>query len=106
MRSGDAVLARLERLEAENSALRRRVDELAAPSTTRSAGDPLTRRDMLRRAGRGAAAMGLGVLGASMLALTEAGPALANQRCAIVWRNRCMYTPGKPISVPLSRRAL
>jgi len=82
MSNVDAVLARLERLESENRALRERLDELqgqAAPaSPTSGAPGSLTRRDVLRRAGTGVAALGIGALSASVATLAQASPALAS----------------------------
>jgi len=75
----DAVLARLEQLEAENRALRARVDQLKGTSAEDDpvAGGGFSRRDVLRRAGTGAVALGIGVLGASVATLAQASPALA-----------------------------
>ena len=79
MRNIDAVLARLERLETENGALRARVDELEGPSGVRDHGpaDQVSRRDLLRRAGTGMAAVGMGALAASVATLVQASPASA-----------------------------
>jgi hypothetical protein len=79
----DAILARLERLErleTENAALRRRLDELDRPSAATAAepGPHVSRRDVLRRAGSGAAALGIGALGASMAALSQPAPVRAD----------------------------
>jgi hypothetical protein len=76
----DTLLARLERLEGENSALRARLEVLEAPSAADPlpADPPVSRRDLLRRAGTTVAAVGVGLLGASMATLSQASPALAN----------------------------
>jgi hypothetical protein len=77
----DLILARLERLEAENVALREQLAgqrEVAAPAGPVSSKDRVSRRGLLRQAGAGAAAVGIGVIGASMASLAGPGPVRAN----------------------------
>jgi hypothetical protein len=77
----DLILARLERLEAENVALRQQLAderEEAAPTDTVASTDRVSRRGLLRRAGAGAAAVGIGAIGASVASLARPGPVRAN----------------------------
>ena len=74
----DGILARLERLEAENAALRREVrpvllDGAVAPDRTAAS---LSRRQLLRRAG--VSAMGVGALALTAVGVIPASGALAD----------------------------
>jgi len=76
----DAILARLQRLEAENVSLRERLDAVTGPT---SAEEPepsatVSRRKLLRRAGTGAATLGIAVLGGGVMAHSQASPARAD----------------------------
>lgn len=103
MTDQDGILARLERLEAENAELRARLDGLtggggtgvaaAAADTTPVAAvgpvvgqttgatgmgaAPVSRRDLLLRTGAGVAAAGVAAVGASVASLAQAAPVLA-----------------------------
>jgi hypothetical protein len=81
----DTILARLERLEAENAALRGRLDG-GAP--TASVGEipaaGVSRRQLLRRAGAGAAALGVGTVLASATTLGRADRVRAADGDAVV----------------------
>jgi hypothetical protein len=76
----DAILARLDRLEAENAALRQRLDSVNAEPAPGDAppSDQVSRRDLLRRVGTGVTALGIGAVGASMLTLAQPGPVRAD----------------------------
>lgn len=78
----EGILARLDRLEAENTVLRKRVGELGSPVYANTPavpviGGPVTRRQLLRNAGAGAGALALGAVAASAATLVRAEPARA-----------------------------
>jgi hypothetical protein len=76
----DRILARLERLETDNAALRRQLDEQgdAHAGATAPVAAPMSRRGLLRRAGTGAAAVGIGAVAASLGVLSQPGEAKAD----------------------------
>jgi hypothetical protein len=76
----DGILARLERLEAENAALRREVrgsgaDEAGTPAPTPTSTTAVSRRQLLHRAG--VSALGAGIVAASAATLGRYEPASA-----------------------------
>jgi len=82
MLEAEALLARLTQLEADNRALRERLETLEASTVeTGIEADPagsMSRRSLLRRVGSGAAMLGIGAIGASVAALGAPAAVLAN----------------------------
>src|SRR5882762_10106216 len=82
----EAILARIEALEAEAADLRRQLGDLdsRSPAVDVASAAPLSRRNLLRTAAGGAASLGVAALGGAIVAHAQASPARADGEAVTV----------------------